>query len=402
MVITSNSNLTLDGVHRIQQYASAGLPIILSGGDPGVYATRDGSDKPAVEKAIQSLKQLRNVYSVPTGQVAAKLQALDLQPQVSVKTNGTWYSTWREDAQHGMDHAFVFCENNASSGTVDIASSKTPFFLNAWTGETKPVLEYKRNGDRVTIPLTLAANQTVIIGFTDSADGPSVHATEMPSSVLGYDYTKDTGAVLHVSANSNSRSLTLSNGTRVDLGSTSVACPSILSNWALTAEHWEAPRNLSDTATIAVKHNTTHRLSSLVSWTQIEGLRNASGVGYYTTTVPWPPAHGAAGGAYLILPTIEHAARIYVNGKRLPAIDLAAPGVDLGPYLQSGANQVSVVVPTTMWNYIRSIAGEVKSAGIGVQAVMAGVGMTSLPARSNNGLIGKVTLVPYVKVALDL
>lgn len=273
-----------------------------------------------------------------------------------MKANGTWYSTWREDAQHGIEHAFVFCAGNASAGTVDIASTKRPFFLNPWTGEKKPVLGYKRNGDRVVIPLTLAADQTVIIGFTDSENSPSEHATQLPSGVLGHDYTKDTGAVLHVSVSSSSRSVDLTNGTRVSLETTDIACPNILSNWTFTAEHWEAPQNISDAAVIATKHNSTHQLSYLVSWTQIEGLRNASGLGYYTTTVTWPPVHGSADGAYLILPAIEHAARIHVNGERVPAVDLAAPQVDVGPYLQPGLNQVSVVVPTTMWNYIRSIA----------------------------------------------
>ncbi|KAJ5670799.1 uncharacterized protein N7477_006162, partial [Penicillium maclennaniae] len=400
MVITSDSNLTAEGVHHIQQYARAGLPIILSGGDPGVYATRDGSDQPTVEKAIQDLKKSRNVYTVSAGQVAAKLHSLGIQPQIAVQTNGTWYSTWREDAQNGMDHAFVFSESS-SHGTVSIASTKTPFILDPWTGTKKPLLGYKRDGERVIIPLSFTANQTAVIGFIDSDDGPSESATQLPSTVLGYDYAHDTGAVFRVSDGS-SQSLLLSNGTRVSLGDKSVAKPSSLSQWSLIAEYWEAPTNLSNAASIATKHNTTHHLSSLVSWTEIEGLGNTSGLGYYTTTVSWPPSHGSADGAYLLLPRIEHAARVFVNNKRLPGFDFAAPRIDLGPYLQPGANQVDVMVPTTMWNYIRSIAGELESAGVGVETVMAGVGETTLPARRANGLIGIATLVPYVNVPLNM
>ena len=400
MVITSDSNLTAEAVHHIQMYARAGLPVILSGGDPGVYATHDGSDKPTIERAIQALKKSPNVYIVSAGQVAAKLQTLGIQPRVAVQTNGTWYSTWREDAQSGMDHAFVFSEYS-SEGTVDIASTKTPFILDPWSGTKKPLFGYKRDGKRVVIPLSFTANQTVVIGFTDSDDGPHEYATQMPSTVLNYDYTHETGAVLHVSDGS-SLSLLLSNGTRVSIGDKSVASPSPLSKWTLIVEHWEAPINISDAASIATKHNTTHHLSSLVSWTQIEGLKNASGLGYYTTTVSWPPSHGSADGAYLLLPRIEHAARVFVNGKRLPGFDFAAPRIDLGPYLQQGANQVDVVVPTTMWNYIRSIAGEIESAGVGVETVMAGIGATTLPARRANGLIGTATFVPYVNVPLKM
>ncbi len=141
MVITSNSNLTLDGVHYIQKYARAGLPVILSGGDPGPFVTHDSRDAAVIKQAIQALKQSRNVYDVSAWKVASKLQDLGIQPRVALQTNGTWYTTWREDAQTGLDHAFIFNYANASIGTVSIASSKAPFFLNQWAGQTTAVLE---------------------------------------------------------------------------------------------------------------------------------------------------------------------------------------------------------------------------------------------------------------------
>ncbi|KAJ5440168.1 uncharacterized protein N7458_011166 [Penicillium daleae] len=402
MVITSSSNLTLEGVHYIQKYARAGLPVILSGGDPGVYTTHDSRDTPAIKQAIQALKQSRNVYSVSTGKVAAKLQTLGIKPQVALQTDGTWYSTWREDVQNGMDHAFVFCDGNASTGTVSIASSKTPIFLDPWTGQKKPVLEYTRHGNQVIIPLSLAANQTVVIGFIEGAPKPVQHATQLPSSVLGYDYSQESGFELYVSASKDRQSLILSNGKSVSISGTNVSEPSKLSNWTLTAEHWEAPSNISDVDTVAAKHNTTHDLSSLVSWTEIEALRNVSGLGYYSTSISWPPTgHRSADGAYLILPAISHAARIYVNGQKVPPIDFSAPRVDLGQYLKKGSNQITVVVPTTMWNYIRSIAGEIETADVPLQLLMSAVGYTTLPSVTDNGLIGTVTLVPYVKVHLE-
>lgn len=400
MVITSNSNLTLDGVNYIQKYARAGLPVILSGGDPGVYATHDSRDAPAIKQAIQALKQSRNVYSVSAGKVAAKLQALGIQPRVALQNNGTWYSTWREDAQNGMNHVFVFCDGNASTGTVSIASNKAPIFLDPWTGQTKPVLEYTRHGNQVVIPLSLATNQTVVIGFTDSFSKSVQHVTQLPSSVVGYDYSEKNGIVLHVSASKDSQSLILSNGKQVKVAGTDVAKASTLSNWTLTAEHWEAPSNSSDVDTVAVKHNTTHQFTSLVSWMETEALRNVSGLGYYSTSISWPPTGHSADGAYLILPAISHAARVYVNGQKAPAVDFSAPRVDLGPFLKKGSNQITVVVPTTMWNYIRSIAGEVKTGGTPLELLLSAIG-TTIPPVTDNGLVGTVTLVPYVNMSLD-
>jgi hypothetical protein len=372
--------------------------VILSGGDPGVYATSDSKEQVTIDKAISLLKQSKNVYSVAAGQVAKKLDSLGLSPRVGVQTNGTWYTTWREDTVHHMDHAFVFCDTNASTGSISILSTKTPFLLDPWTGDRKPILNYHRKDDRVVIPLSLAGNETMIIGF-DNESGPKVHLTQTSSAVIGGDSTSNGDIVLHISASTQSKPLSLSNGKYIKVP-TGVASATKLSNWTLTAEHWEAPQNMSDASIIADKHNTTHPLSSLISWAQIEGLKNASGLGYYSTTFSWPPpkSSGKADGACLVLPPIKHAARLFVNGHKLPPLDLAAPRADIAPYLRVGRNQVTVVVPTTMWNYIRSILGDIKNSDT---SPLLSIVSPTLPPRSDNGLIGEVKLVPYVKLRLE-
>jgi hypothetical protein len=113
--------------------------------------------------------------------------------------------------------------------------------------------------------------------------------------------------------------LVLSTGKRYHIrnqSATAAAFP--LAGWELTAEHWEAPQNLSDASTIAVKHNTALQLPELVSWTEIPELVNASGIGYYTSTILWPPANGKADGAYLKFPAVKHALRVYINGHPIP------------------------------------------------------------------------------------
>jgi hypothetical protein len=74
--------------------------------------------------------------------------------------------------------------------------------------------------------------------------------------------------------------------------------------------------------------------------------------------------------------------------------------VDLGPFLKKGSNQITVVVPTTMWNYIRSIAGELKTGGTPLELLLSAIG-TTIPPVTDNGLVGTVTLVPYVNMSLD-
>ncbi len=107
-----------------------------------------------------------------------------------------------------------------------------------------------------------------MIGFIDGASSSAQHATQLPSSVVGYDYSKESGLVLHLSASKDNQPLILSNGKSVSVAGKGVPVASNLSNWTLVAEHWEAPSDLSDAATVAVKHNTTHQLTSLVLWTE--------------------------------------------------------------------------------------------------------------------------------------
>jgi hypothetical protein len=296
-----------------------------------------------------------------------------------------------------MDHAFVFCDTNASSGVVSITSTKTPYFLNPWTGEQNPVLNYQRTAGQVIIPLDLAGNQTVIIGLTDIGRSPTVHITKGSSAVLGIGATRS-NAVLQVAASPTIQKITLSSGKQVTLP-TGIHSPIQLANWTLVTEHWEAPQNISDAATVAAKHNTTHHLPSLLSWTQIDGLKNASGLGYYTTSFTWPLTGNSdlADGAYLILPPIKHAARLYLNEHPLPPLDLSAPRADLGQYIRNGRNQVTIVVPTTMWNYVRSILNQIMNAG--AEPLLSSISSVS-PPRSENGLVGEVKLVPYVNVSI--
>lgn len=154
---------------------------------------------------------------------------------------------------------------------------------------------------------------------------------------------------------------------------------------------------MSNAAAVALKHNTTHHLPSLVSWTRIPGLVNASGVGYYTTNLTWPPRHGSADGGYLKFPKTAHAIQLYFNDQRLLPVDYSVPKVDIGPYLREGSNEILAVVPTTMWNKIRSLLGRIENAGLKPKLEMLG----STPGLSENGLVGKVTVVPYVNVRIE-
>jgi hypothetical protein len=398
MVIPSTANVSSDALVHLQQFAKDGLTVILSGGDPGYYPSKDGRGENTTMSALASLKRIQNVHSIATEDLVRCFVSLGHQPRVQVQTNSTWRPLWREDAKKGIDYIFIFADGAASTGQIQVTSSKVPYFFDLWTGEQKTVLHYQRQAGKLIIPLSLASNQTMIIALSDQpligVELPSYHAIKLPLSTLGYSFSNNRELSVHVAGFEMQTPLILSTGNRYQIhnqSATAAAFP--LTGWNLTAEHWEAPKNLSDALTIAVKHNTTHQLPELVSWTEIPTLVNVSGIGYYNTTFEWPPVNEKADGAYLKFPAVKHALRVYVNGHLIPQLDFSAPQADIAAYLKHGINDILAVVPTTMWNYLRTMIDKLKDGG---QDPIPGIA-TGFPLPDHNevGLIGMVEVVPY-------
>ncbi|KAE8137002.1 hypothetical protein BDV38DRAFT_293566 [Aspergillus pseudotamarii] len=413
LVITSNSTMTLSGLHKIQEYAILGLPIIMSGGLPGIFPSANESVSATIEAGLAHLSTSPNVHLVRTGGVADKLSALGLSPHIQVQTDGRWLTTWREDSSSGIDYALIFCDSNTSSGYITITGSakdKVPFYLNAWTGAMSPVFTYNVTDHALTLPVSLQGNQTMIIAFSprglNKSGEPTVHAIETPPSVIGATFDQSNGWVAHVTNQGSEPTperIHLSSDRYVELPQHQRTASAFnLTNWHLVAEHWETPTNLSDANTIARKHNTTHELPALVSWSEIPILRNASGLGYYTTTFQWPPTthagiDGAAEGAYIVFPSILHSIQLSINGHRVPPLDYTDAKADISRYLKGGTNEVRAVVPTTMWNYIRSILPEIRDQGHLPGLLVEGL---PVPGISENGLVEEVTVIPYSKLLI--
>jgi hypothetical protein len=286
-----------------------------------------------------------------------------------------------------------------------VSCKKTPYFFDLWTGNIRPVLEYRESNGKIVIPLSLQANQTVLIGFSDEKpDGspkPLLHAQQVPSTVVGYEY-KANGRVLelHVASGRTDKPLTLSSGKEYTALPSLKPAPSfLLSNWSLIAEHWVSPNNISDASPIAAKYNTTHELPSLVSWMDIPALVNVSGLGYYSTGFDWSLSSSSSLGAYIVFPQVLQGLRVLINGQRLPPLDYNAPRANIGPFLKEGRNEVMAVVPTTMWNYIRSIFDHILMAGYPPLITIVSPGL--LPSIVDNGLMGTVQIMPYVKVEIE-
>ncbi|KAI9714496.1 MAG: hypothetical protein M1820_000457 [Bogoriella megaspora] len=389
MIIRANDSMTVNGTEEIAKLANEGLPIVFSGGLPiyvAQYEPRNGTA--TVSSVLQSITSLPNVHVVPYDNLADSVASLGIQPLTSIKSNGSWFTYWRRDDLVGADYVFVYNDgqylglgNGYSEGTVEFASTGTPYFLDAWTGQQIPIANFTRSNHSTTIPFQLAGNQSIIVAFADS--NSSILCSTSQSNSTGSPCAPSN------SINDPSRSLPTAAGPVQNL-----------TNWTLVVEQWDPPSNLSNIVPSAtVKYNTTHQLSSLTSWADISGIGpNVSGRGYYNTTFTWPPSsaktpssHGGASNssAYIDFGAIFHTIRVRINGETLPPLDLTWAKADITPYLKQGENEVEAVVSTPLLNVLRPIWDQLLSSGAG-PAIPANI----LPVQ-DYGLLMPVSVVPY-------
>jgi len=95
---------------------------------------------------------------------------------------------------------------------------------------------------------------------------------------------------------------------------------------------------------------------------------------------------------------VLHTLRARLNGAPLPPIDLQRPVVDVSQFLRDGPNVLEVVVPTRLWNYLRSVFGELQDAGAPILLLEITGG--EVPPPVDEGLVGEVRVVPYRSVVV--
>jgi hypothetical protein len=327
---------------------------------------------------------------------------------VKVEAPGIVHSTWREDRKSNAAYSFLLNSYNESvTGSAAFQHVGVPYILDPWTGEKSLILYYTSDARTTCIPINLQPGQTILVAFERkpdrNSDLSSCHVTSLSSEVFDVTRAGRSSLLLSVPGTTSSQITgTLSNGKRFKLHK---GCPMSnpmppikLSNWTLTAEHWERPSNMYNASTIAQKRNTTHTLPTPTSWLNISGLENASGVGYHSTTFSWTPSPKT--GLYIHLSQIIHTLRFYINGQQLEPLDHQNPVRDISPYLREGDNEVRAVVPTMMWNYLLSIKDEIRASGVVPEGIEFLQVAPQIFPPLDEGLVGDVMLVPFERVVV--
>lgn len=394
-VVEGSQNVTIDTLASLRDFARAGLPIIFVG-IPGHYPTQSAASEEKFEKALSLVLEENNVHQVSPGRATQKLAQLGLRPQITTGRD-SWYTIWREDVESQVEYAFLFNDGNASSTNVTFVTTKKPYLLNAWTGERSAILNYSREDGSIVMPVHLEKSQTAVIAFEPGTLSCSITSTTC-TNILKIDEVSETEIAILTERSCSKYNATLSSGKKVAFDTPQASPSFTLSNWTLLVEHWGRPDDEFDAATVAKKFNMTHEITSLRSWVDEPSLVNVSGVGYYTSIFTWPPCgQGTASGAFLRFPEVLHGLNVYVNGEKTPVLDHRDPVVDITPYLRKGDNEVLAKVPSTMYNYLRTIWDELKSSGEPpkITAFMPDFLTTFGPVQ--NGLVGEVRVVPFVE-----
>ncbi|KAH8897356.1 secreted protein [Thozetella sp. PMI_491] len=401
LVVRGTDQLTVLGAERISQLAHDGLPVIFSGGIPSYLASYNESGAAYAKQALESIRSLSNVHEVDDTAIAGVVASLGIQPLTSVKANSTWWTVWRHNPDADEDYIYIYHNPSwpgtaSSEGTIEFKSTGVPYFYNVWTGEQTPIMTYTQSDSTTTIFFRLGPEQTTVVAFRNK-EKSSLHAVATSRTILG---VFQSGNSLEAHVGYSTRScygfVTTSDDKKHPVKPTS-AKPFELLNWTLTAEHWDPPSNFMDISPVADKHNTTHQLSRLVSWQQIDGLQHVSGLGYYETSFQWPPTNDSSG-AIISFGRVVHTLSVSINGHVLPALDVIDASRDITQYLVQGENKVEAIVSTTLANVLSPIWDDLRSSG---SPPMGLFGAPTQPSgTADYGLLDPVVVTPYNSVKL--
>ncbi|RAK79989.1 uncharacterized protein BO72DRAFT_525668 [Aspergillus fijiensis CBS 313.89] len=420
LIVRANETLTVAGVGKLVKYAQQGLPIIFPGGVPSTFSGYDPTGQAQALHLLQNITSLPNVYLVADQNLAQTLESLHIQPRTSTATNSTVHTTWHYDPTTRTSYIYIFNDaagqrvNSTATGTITFATTGTPHLYDAWTGSVSAIAIYNQTSTHTTIPINLAGNQTLIIGFHHSRKpnppsplhipipNPDTQTTTLPEAAISTKHNKTTLTLKRTYDPSPlTLPLPLSTTTNKTHPLNPMLTPPIpLTNWTLTLESWTPPPDIYNITPGPTRTNTTYpHLTTLLPWSQLSpALQNVSGIGYYTTTFTLSAHHTqqGGGGAILDLGKVSHAFRVRVNGHAIGPVDLSAARKDIGAWVRAGRNTVEVAVASPLGNVVRDYWEIIKSGG-------KGAGVTgALPAVAEYGLVRVGWVVPYEVVEVEV
>ena len=388
LVIASQGTMLLASAEKILGFARDGLPVLIVGALPTTttsFANAAASDT-ELAKVLAQLVQSPTVTRVAApADLPAALRSQHVAGS-AVPDGITGLLHARRVSAAASYYFLLNATTSPVSGTVALAGRGCPYAINPWTGTITPLGRYDgRTPGYVTVPVEAVAGEAVIIALAApqqfGTHTPARHAVSADTDVIA----AASGLYARVTAPGSYRAV-LDNGSSATAQVSTVPPAPAVESWAVRVEDWQPADPGGVEANAIGTTKTIHNLSltTLTSWQNIQGLADVSGVGHYTAAITLPASWRAAGGAYLDLGSIgAGSAHVSVNGRDLGPVNQVHPVIDLGGALRPGANTLTVTVATTLLNRLRVTRPTVYTQ-----------------PRQDYGLIGPVTITPYVDARL--
>ncbi|WP_262852822.1 glycosyl hydrolase [Mumia quercus] len=386
------TTLTVEAAKKIADLAKRGFPIVFLGdwSTPTADGRGTAADDAVVAEAVRTAFAQPNVRNAAVAaDIPTALADLGVERQVSHERSTVVHQHRRTgdadlfllaNARHAENRPLSLVEQEVSL-TATRGGDLVPYVLDAWTGEVRRVAVYRQEGRTFTVRVRLTPGSTTVVALASRgwADKRSAKTAHVVSTDAADARLEARSLVVRASA-AGAYSVALSNGRTRTARVAAVPDPVELTSWTLVVEDWRPGRTPTTTDTV----RSVHRLETLVPWTEVPGLEDASGIGRYTTTVTLPRTWDRTVGAYLDLGAVLGTYAVKVNGRAVVASPTDTR-VDVGHLLRAGVNHVEVEVATTLFNRMRTAQPEVFGGA----------------ARVRTGLVGPVRVLPYGEATVD-
>lgn len=311
------SSMSLESASQFEAWALAGLPVIVVGNPPStVTGNKPELDADLVATFSRILTHENTVQVPDESAVPAALKSLGVQPAAQFAEAEPLQTQHRETD----DANYYFLWNSSAereAATVTLTGTGTPFMLDAWTGEAKPVSDFTRiDSDRVQVNIDLAAADATIFALDKTGE----ESSPQPGQTSG-----------------NRESETWSPN-----------------SWTMDVTSFQEGDSPSNTAQVDIGTFTVPTSEgALAAWNEIPGLESTSGVGEYHTTYDVAGEWSAGSEATLDLGEVLGTYTVNINGEQLPPhSQLDSSRIDISTFLTSGKNEIVVEVATLLGNAI--------------------------------------------------
>jgi len=357
-IVLYQSWLDIEAAKRILTWAKQGLKVVVLDDAASTTPFNDGKDG-ALKKVVDELKTLPTVrqatvyddidyFSAQPGgyddNVLEKLRELGVDPYSGYSEPNLQLLTQTRQDDAGNQYLYVYNYDPANYLDKSLKPSvraathdrniKTdivqdglfvPYTIDAWTGETTELANYRWEDGRTVVPIDLDYDNIALLAF-EKVDAQKLHVT---STTADSAYAVPRGVAVRATQ-SGAVTTRLSDGTSRQ-STVSVPAAYDITDWDLTVESWRpgsTPGDLTRTETVdgvtttnrktsTVKTDIDVQLDELTTWDQIPEVGKAvSGKGHYEADFTWDASK--ASGAYLNFgDTLEESMTVWINGQKV-------------------------------------------------------------------------------------